>query len=120
MSCRSVDPRYQLVVVNRLSPENRVEDVTPELQIQDQDPYLFYKNRKGETHGIWFYNGQDRERIVSFIEGYLATAPTHAPRTHAPHTTHFACTGGALHLLTPSATPNPLCLTACAAWTRRR
>lgn len=68
----SIDPRYQLVVVNRLSPENRVEDITPELQIQDQDPYMFYKNRRGETHGIWFYNGQDRERIVAFLEGCVS------------------------------------------------
>ncbi len=68
-ACRDVDPRFQLVVVNKLSPENRVEDINAELQVQNQDPYMFYKNSKGETHGIWFYNRQEREKIVQFIDG---------------------------------------------------
>jgi len=64
---RSVDPRYQLVLLNKLNPENKVEDITPDFQIQNLDPYMLYKNKVGDTHGVWFYNASDREAVCNFI-----------------------------------------------------
>jgi len=65
---RDTNPRYQLIVVNKLTPENKVEDITPEMEVQDADPYLFYKNASGQTRGIWFFNHTDLEKFFSFIE----------------------------------------------------
>ncbi len=52
-----------------MNPENKIEDITPDFQIQNADPYMFFKNKKGETHGIWFYNAAEREKICNFIDG---------------------------------------------------
>jgi hypothetical protein len=81
---RDVDPRYQLILLNKLNPENKVEDITPDFQIQNLDPYMLYKNKVGDTHGVWFYNAGDREAVCNFISSLedkdmLVPAPVGPP-----------------------------------------
>ena len=51
----------------RLSTNNQVEPVTPGLDLQLQEPFLLYKNSKGNIYGIWFYEKEDCIRISSTL-----------------------------------------------------
>lgn len=46
---RSGDPKHGFVVMNRLSTENLIEPITKDLEIQEQAPFLLYKNAKCES-----------------------------------------------------------------------
>eukprot|EP00658_Telonema_sp_P-2_P008125 TRINITY_DN13044_c0_g1_i9.p1 TRINITY_DN13044_c0_g1~~TRINITY_DN13044_c0_g1_i9.p1 ORF type:complete len:156 (-),score=45.12 TRINITY_DN13044_c0_g1_i9:7-474(-) len=51
---RSRAPFYRIVVLNRQTLHNLVEDVSTDFQMEKNGPYLMYANAKGETHGLWF------------------------------------------------------------------
>jgi len=90
---RSVEPRFQLIIYNRLSPDNKVEDINVDFQIQTQESYLFYKNAAGKTYGVWFYNATEREKTVNFLnnllqdlENQVDTAQNQQPGTESANT----------------------------------
>ena len=67
---RASEPFHQFVVMNRRSTENFVEDIsTANFQIQENDPYLMYRNKLDEIIGIWFYNSAEREQVAAMIRG---------------------------------------------------
>ncbi|XP_062214041.1 mRNA-decapping enzyme-like protein [Phragmites australis] len=61
---RNTQPRFQLVVMNRLNTENLVEDVLTDFEYQVQVPYVMYRNAAEEITGIWFYNPQECEEVA--------------------------------------------------------
>jgi len=65
---RSEQPLFRIIVLNRLSTDNLVEDIKANLLIQLNGPYLLYRNSVGETNGIWFYEQADRDKISTLIE----------------------------------------------------
>lgn len=76
---RSESPRFKLVVLNRNSKENLEVPITGKFQMQVQDPYLIFRETKGDgvvqIRGIWFHDNAEREavsglltRIVSSME----------------------------------------------------
>ncbi|KAI3831530.1 hypothetical protein MKW92_046089 [Papaver armeniacum] len=56
---RNAQPRFQLIVMNRRSTENLVEDLLGEFEYEVQVPYLLYRNSAQEVNGIWFYNSRE-------------------------------------------------------------
>ena len=76
---RSESPRFKLVVLNRNSKENLEVPITGKFQMQVQEPYLIFRETKGDgvvqIRGIWFHDSAEREavstlltRIVSSLE----------------------------------------------------
>ena len=76
---RSESPRFKLVVLNRNSKENLEVDISGKFQMQVQEPYLIFRETKGDgavrIRGIWFHDSAEREavsglltRIVSSLE----------------------------------------------------
>lgn len=65
---RNGDPRYSIIVLNRLNTENLVEPVDEGIDIQLQEPFLLYRNSRSEIHGIWFYDRDECVRIAKTIE----------------------------------------------------
>jgi len=61
---RSGDPKHGFVVMNRLSTENLIEPITKDLEIQEQAPFLLYKNAKYAITGVWFYEESECRRIA--------------------------------------------------------
>lgn len=51
---RARAPFYRMVVLNRVTMHNLVEDLTPDFQMERNGPYLMYANNKAETLGFWF------------------------------------------------------------------
>jgi hypothetical protein len=64
-------PRFQLQILNRNSTDNWTLAVSPDMQMQNQDPYLILglSNQQGERviQGIWFHNGQERDSIAAVL-----------------------------------------------------
>ncbi|KAK3148825.1 hypothetical protein QOZ80_3AG0209200 [Eleusine coracana subsp. coracana] len=61
---RSEQPRFQLVVMNRLNTENLVEDLLTDFEYDVQVPYVMYRNAADEIIGIWFYNPQECHEVA--------------------------------------------------------
>nr|CAG4650195.1 EOG090X07B6 [Sida crystallina] len=68
---RSGDPKHGFVVMNRLSTENLVEPITKDLEIQEQAPFLLYKNAKHTITGVWFYEESECKRIAEKLDSLV-------------------------------------------------
>ncbi|XP_050369066.1 mRNA-decapping enzyme-like protein [Argentina anserina] len=68
---RTSQPRFQFIVMNRLSTENLVEDLLGDFECQVQLPYLLYRNAAREVNGIWFYNAAECEGVANLFTGIL-------------------------------------------------
>jgi mRNA-decapping enzyme 1B len=65
---RTIEPHHQYIVMNRRSTENYVEDISsPKFAIQDQDPYLMYRNAADQIIGIWFYDANERVAVAKLL-----------------------------------------------------
>jgi mRNA-decapping enzyme 1B len=69
---RSSGPRFRLIVMNRLSTKNLVQDVSSQFQQEIMEPYLIFRcadpvSKRKVIHGIWFPDDDDREKISSLI-----------------------------------------------------
>ncbi|CAN6286254.1 unnamed protein product [Urochloa humidicola] len=61
---RNTQPRFQLVIMNRLNTENLVQDLLTDFEVDVQVPYVMYRNAADEVLGIWFYNPQECEEVA--------------------------------------------------------
>ncbi|KAL6052156.1 mRNA-decapping enzyme 1B [Balamuthia mandrillaris] len=68
---RDLAPFYRVVVLNRLSTTNWIETISSELQLEIVEPYLLLKNKDGEITGIWFYNNEEQQRIITLIQSLI-------------------------------------------------
>lgn len=64
---RIIRPIYQFIIMNKKNKNNAIEDITENFQIQISDPYLLYRNSKGEINGMWFYGENEREKISNIL-----------------------------------------------------
>lgn len=73
-------PRFQIIILNKKSADNYVEDVGGGFQCELNPPYLLYRNKLGEVVGIWFYEEADCKRIAQIITKISSTfaAPSDA------------------------------------------
>ncbi|UYV75144.1 DCP1A [Cordylochernes scorpioides] len=61
---RSQAPQHGFIIMNRLNVNNLVESITPDLQLQQQSPFILYrKGPQGTINGIWFYDEEVCTRI---------------------------------------------------------
>lgn len=65
---RNGNPRYKIIVLNRLNTHNLVEPVDEGIDLQLQEPFLLYRNSRGEIHGIWFYDRDESLRLAKTID----------------------------------------------------
>jgi len=77
---RRGSPRFQIVILNKKSAENYVEDVGGGFQCELNPPYLLYRNKVGEVVGIWFYEQTDCKRMCDILSKISSTfaAPSDA------------------------------------------
>ncbi|KAG2496269.1 hypothetical protein HYH03_005502 [Edaphochlamys debaryana] len=76
-------PRFQLLVLNKLSTANYVEDVHSGLDFELNPPYLMYTHGNSEIIGVWFYEPDDLARVEEVLKRIkhqagpaIAPAPT--------------------------------------------
>ena len=68
---RSESPHHRFIVMNRRSPENFVEDVDGDLAVQNQDPYIMYKNQLDEIIGMWFFDAKERKIVSELLQRFV-------------------------------------------------
>jgi len=89
---RARAPHYRLVVLNRVTMHNLVEDLSPDFQMERNGPYLMYANSKGDTLGFWFpeesrleeMQGQMLECIAKLKAGKHPKAKPKTPPKEKP------------------------------------
>lgn len=68
---RSCQPRFQVIILNRLSPKNHVEDILAtsfEMETSGQTSYIYYaKEHQGKLLGLWFYDQKECEKIYKLL-----------------------------------------------------
>eukprot|EP00937_MAST-01D_sp_MAST-1D-sp2_P000999 g999.t1 len=67
---RAEAPHFRLVVLNRLSTENVVQDLTVQFQFEQMDPYLIYRTNEDAQqttkviNGIWIHAPEERQALA--------------------------------------------------------
>lgn len=67
---RTDQPRFKLVILNRNSTDNFEVNVMPEFQLQNNDPFLIFRQKVGHQtiiQGIWFHSSPERDAIASLL-----------------------------------------------------
>ncbi|EFA85504.1 hypothetical protein PPL_01461 [Heterostelium album PN500] len=77
---RLEEPFERLVVLNRLSTKNLVEDINDRLLIKCQGPYLIYKSNNS-INGIWFYEESEQPRIFNQLKDIQKQISARPPPT---------------------------------------
>ncbi|KAH8063643.1 mRNA-decapping enzyme [Aureococcus anophagefferens] len=70
---RRSQPRYRLVVLNRLSMSNLVEDVDAGFEIEVVDRYLIFRRADDQARirGLWFHSLEEHAAIGALLEKLL-------------------------------------------------
>ena len=64
---RNAEPRYRLLVLNKMAPEDHVVDLSASSQLEVSDTYLMMSTPHG-IEGFWFYDGQERELVTHQLQ----------------------------------------------------
>ncbi|KAK9902790.1 hypothetical protein WJX75_006055 [Coccomyxa subellipsoidea] len=94
---RNVHPIYQIIILNKKSQQNYVEDVLANFQFEKSRPYLLYRNRKDEVVGIWFYEEEEADKVEALLHQILASYPgsPSAPQQEVPEQAAASHSGAA-------------------------
>lgn len=86
--------QFRLVVINRKSPDNYVEDIIIRNEELDcSDKMVMYSNMKGNTIGIWFYEEDEADRAYSLFKNIANGLPV---TPMLPLTSHTVTASSAL------------------------
>merc|ERR1712093_168412 len=61
---RQTAPFHQLVVLNKMSPDDNVVSVVDGTDLEVSSDYLMMNTDSGGIIGYWFYDSQEREMLV--------------------------------------------------------
>ena len=61
---RQVEPLHQLVVLNKMSPEDDVTSILPSTELEVNSDYLMMSTPDKGIIGYWFYDSCERELVV--------------------------------------------------------
>ncbi|XP_051142828.1 mRNA-decapping enzyme-like protein isoform X2 [Andrographis paniculata] len=78
---RNGQPRFQFIVMNRLSTANMVENLLGDFEYEVHVPYLLYQNASQEIYGIWFYNPKECEELGNLFGRILNQYPKGSTKT---------------------------------------
>ncbi|KXZ54755.1 hypothetical protein GPECTOR_4g825 [Gonium pectorale] len=73
---RRTAPRYQMLVLNKQSTQNYVEDIHSGMDFEVNPPYLMYTHGNSEIVGVWFYEQNDLytvEQVLTKIKEVAAS-----------------------------------------------
>lgn len=64
---RNAEPYHSVFINNRLNTNSLVEPVTAGIELQNQTPFLLYRNERNRIRGFWFYNRTECDRISELV-----------------------------------------------------
>lgn len=65
---RNAEPFNSIFINNRLNTNSLVEPITSGIELQNQTPFLLYRNERNRIRGFWFYNRNECDRISELVE----------------------------------------------------
>lgn len=83
-------PRFKLVILNRNSTQNFEVNVMPEFQLQNNDPFLIFRQKIADQmiiQGIWFHSASERGAMATLLTRAvqsLAVQPVPVPALIIP------------------------------------
>lgn len=103
---RRVEPRFQFVVLNRLSTENCREDLLGAFEFELSPPYLLYRNSE-EVNGIWFYKQEECDEMSALFDKITGAFGADAPQTGMSTEAMLASMGLGSGTTEPEPEPEP-------------
>ena len=105
IAARNAHPRVRLVVLNRLSMTNMVEDVDETFELEVVDRYLIFRRSDDETRirGLWFHSLEEHARMGEILEKLVEEASQPPPPPPPPQPAVAASLMGALSVNEPAA-----------------
>jgi hypothetical protein len=64
---RNAEPRFRILVLNKMSPDDHETDLTETTQLEVSDTYLMMSTPRG-IQGYWFYDRQERELVTHQLQ----------------------------------------------------
>lgn len=71
---RNAEPYHSVFINNRLNTNSLVEPITAGIELQNQTPFLLYRNERNRIRGFWFYNRTECDRISELVEKIATNA----------------------------------------------
>lgn len=71
---RNAEPYHSVFINNRLNTNSLVEPITAGIELENQTPFLLYRNERNRIRGFWFYNRSECDRISELVENIAKTA----------------------------------------------
>lgn len=68
MYSRVAEPFHSIFINNRLNTNSLVEPITKQIELQEQAPFLLYRNQRSAISGFWFYCKEDCVRVHALLE----------------------------------------------------
>lgn len=65
---RNAEPYHSVFINNRLNTNSLLEPITAGIELQNQTPFLLYRNERNRIRGFWFYNRTECDRISELVE----------------------------------------------------
>lgn len=65
---RVAEPFNSIFINNRLNTNSLVEPITKNIELQQQKPFLLYRNQRSAISGFWFYCEDDCIRVHALLE----------------------------------------------------
>lgn len=65
---RNAEPFNSVFINNRLNTNSLVEPITAGIELQNQTPFLLYRNERNRIRGFWFYNRSECDRISDLLQ----------------------------------------------------
>jgi len=111
---RAGNPKYRLVVLNRSSLTNLVEDIDADFEVEIVDRYLIFR-RAGSNdaiRGLWFHSLEEHAAIGRLLEKLQAQIKANPPPPPRAPATPAAAAPASSGLLSPNTLLSPDALAA--------
>lgn len=68
---RNRGPLHSIMIMNRLNITNVMEHVVKDFDCWVQEPFLLYKNSKGQIFGMWFFEKKECDRVSDVLKSLI-------------------------------------------------
>ncbi|DBA87219.1 TPA: hypothetical protein ACH3X1_004288 [Trebouxia sp. C0004] len=69
---RQTQPRFKIVILNKKSQDNFVEDVLGDFKFEVAPPYVLYRSKLDEVIGVWFYDQNECAMVAGLLKRVTA------------------------------------------------
>ncbi|KAL3153048.1 hypothetical protein ABBQ38_012072 [Trebouxia sp. C0009 RCD-2024] len=76
---RQTQPRFRIVILNKKSQDNFVEDILGDFKFEIASPYILYRSKSDEVIGIWFYDENESAMVSGLLQRITSAYKAQSP-----------------------------------------